>query len=81
MGKNRTVQKTRVKNLKTRMDDNIEVDYDEVSDLENDNDPNQVNESSHKGTAKSNSRNLKILKIFPKMLKKMEIMVKILFGE
>ena len=46
------------------MDDNIEVDYDEVSDLENDNDPNQVNESSHKGTAKSNSRNLKIFENF-----------------
>ena len=59
MGKNRTVQKTRVKNLKNKMDENIEVDYDEASDLENDNDLNQVNESSHKCTAKSNSRNLR----------------------
>jgi hypothetical protein len=34
----------------------IEVDYDEASDLENDKDPNQVNKSSHKGTAESNTQ-------------------------
>jgi len=64
MGKNRTVQKTRVKNLENRMEELFEVDYEEESDLENDGDPNQVHISSHIDTSESNPQNLEILKIY-----------------
>ena len=57
MGKNKTVQKTRVKNLEIRMEEIVPVDYEEESDLENDSDPNQVHTSSHIDTSKSNSGN------------------------
>jgi len=57
MGKNQTVQKTRVKILKYRMEEIVPVDYDEESGLENDSDSYKVHKSSHIDPSKSNSPN------------------------
>jgi len=47
------------------MNEMIEVDCEEESDLENDSDPGQVHTSSHIDTSESNPQNLEILKILP----------------
>jgi len=56
-----------VKILKNKMKEMFEVDYNTVSDLEDDKNPNQVYKSSHKGTTELNPQNSKkrILKILP----------------
>jgi len=46
------------------MNEMIEVDYEEESDLENDSDPGQVHTSSHIDTSEPNPQNLEIFLIY-----------------